>query len=190
MRGRGICQGRVSRHVVSLKWLCLTRQLPLLTKQSHYKVVKRSRELVYGGALHRRQATVRDRRRLLKPLHRLNMSACHQSRQARQNWIVATSSSDSPLQDSGQYQDVQLSHRQHTLPDGCLLELLEVKPIQDSLLTPQIGPPLLFVHGANHAAWCWAVCAKFASHFPSTVTQPALFPNIYPCLQHIAVRAC
>ena len=43
----------------------------------------------------------------------------------------------------------------HKLPDGCVLELLEMQCSNSLHSAPH--PPLLFVHGANHAAWCWQV---------------------------------
>lgn len=47
-----------------------------------------------------------------------------------------------------------ISH-QHQLPDGSVLELLEMRPLTlDSTRAAQ--PPLLFLHGASHGAWCWA----------------------------------
>lgn len=41
------------------------------------------------------------------------------------------------------------------------LELLEAQPVG-----PPTGPPVLFVHGARHAAWCWAehFLPYFAEH--------------------------
>lgn len=47
-----------------------------------------------------------------------------------------------------------ISH-QHQLPDGAVLELLEMRPSETSAARPG-QPPLLFVHGASHGAWCWA----------------------------------
>lgn len=39
----------------------------------------------------------------------------------------------------------------HTLPDGMRLEKIEMS----SSLSPSSYPPLLFVHGSYHGAWCW-----------------------------------
>ena len=39
----------------------------------------------------------------------------------------------------------------HQLPDGMKLEKIVVSPDEN-----QRGPPLLFVHGSYHGAWCWA----------------------------------
>lgn len=40
----------------------------------------------------------------------------------------------------------------HTLPDGMRLEVLRL-PASSSQITSK--PPLLFVHGSYHGAWCW-----------------------------------
>ncbi len=44
----------------------------------------------------------------------------------------------------------------HTLPDGMQLELLHL-PATVSSPTTSSSPPLLFIHGSYHGAWCWAV---------------------------------
>ena len=41
----------------------------------------------------------------------------------------------------------------HTLPCGLRLEVLSASPAAPSLAR---RPPLVFVHGSYHAAWCWA----------------------------------
>lgn len=43
--------------------------------------------------------------------------------------------------------------RRHVLPDGMALELL-YQPAASSAPAP-VRPPLLFVHGSYHGAWCW-----------------------------------
>jgi hypothetical protein len=43
------------------------------------------------------------------------------------------------------------SHRFHRLPCGLDLEVISQPP-----LAPRERPPLVFVHGSFHAAWCWA----------------------------------
>ena len=48
-----------------------------------------------------------------------------------------------------------MSH-QHQLPNGSLLELLEMRP-SGTDITRAAQPPLLFLHGASHGAWCWEV---------------------------------
>lgn len=48
-----------------------------------------------------------------------------------------------------------ISH-QHQLPDGSTLELLEMLP-SGTAVNKAAQPPLLFLHGASHGAWCWAV---------------------------------
>ncbi|GIM04402.1 hypothetical protein Vretimale_8990 [Volvox reticuliferus] len=52
----------------------------------------------------------------------------------------------------------------HTLPDGKKLELLVQKAVSP---TPSSSsrPPLLFVHGSYHAAWCWQ--ENFMPYFAS-----------------------
>jgi pimeloyl-ACP methyl ester carboxylesterase len=42
--------------------------------------------------------------------------------------------------------------------DNCDLEVLESKASPSSPSSPSLSnkPPLLFVHGSGHAAWCWA----------------------------------
>ena len=44
----------------------------------------------------------------------------------------------------------------HTLPDGVKLELLH-HPADADRATEAGKPPLLFIHGSGHAAWCWEV---------------------------------
>ena len=44
----------------------------------------------------------------------------------------------------------------HTLPDGVKLELLH-HPAETSSIDGVHNPPLLFIHGSGHAAWCWEV---------------------------------
>jgi hypothetical protein len=46
----------------------------------------------------------------------------------------------------------------HRLPDGVNLEVLHLAPA--AAATPKAHPPLVFVHGSYHAAWCWEVCAR------------------------------
>ncbi|KAA6423580.1 MAG: hypothetical protein FRX49_06640 [Trebouxia sp. A1-2] len=46
------------------------------------------------------------------------------------------------------------SHR-HVLPDGAELELVEMAARRDAQTKPA-QPPLLFIHGASHGAWCFA----------------------------------
>ncbi|KAL3140785.1 hypothetical protein ABBQ32_005330 [Trebouxia sp. C0010 RCD-2024] len=48
-----------------------------------------------------------------------------------------------------------ISH-EHQLPDGCILELLEMRPYGTDSTRSSAQPPLLFVHGASHGAWCWS----------------------------------
>lgn len=48
-----------------------------------------------------------------------------------------------------------ISH-QHQLPDGSVLELLEMRPSSTNVVRAA-QPPLLFIHGASHGAWCFAV---------------------------------
>lgn len=43
----------------------------------------------------------------------------------------------------------------HVLPDGMALELLHLPAAGGA---PSTRPPLLFVHGSYHGAWCWQVC--------------------------------
>ena len=43
----------------------------------------------------------------------------------------------------------------HRLPDGMKLEKIVVSPDASSVAAVA-GPPLLFVHGSYHGAWCWA----------------------------------
>ena len=47
----------------------------------------------------------------------------------------------------------------HTLPDGTRLELLHAPPAAAAAAAaaaaPTPRPPLLFVHGSYHGAWCW-----------------------------------
>lgn len=64
-----------------------------------------------------------------------------------------------PAQDHG-----TISH-EHQLPDGSVLELLEMRPLAtDSTRAAQ--PPLLFLHGASHGAWCWAVSLSVSHVLP------------------------
>jgi pimeloyl-ACP methyl ester carboxylesterase len=42
----------------------------------------------------------------------------------------------------------------HTLPDGMKLEVLHLPAAGSAAPTSQ-RPPLLFVHGSYHGAWCW-----------------------------------
>lgn len=44
----------------------------------------------------------------------------------------------------------------HTLPDGVKLELLH-QPANARSSGGVSHPPLLFLHGGGHAAWCWQV---------------------------------
>ena len=44
----------------------------------------------------------------------------------------------------------------HTLPDGLKLELLH-RPAEGRDSRDASTPPLLFIHGSGHAAWCWQV---------------------------------
>ncbi|GFR41648.1 hypothetical protein Agub_g2385 [Astrephomene gubernaculifera] len=54
----------------------------------------------------------------------------------------------------------------HTLPDGKKLELLVQKAPQDPAApSSSPRPPLLFVHGSYHAAWCWQ--ENFMPYFSS-----------------------
>ena len=53
-------------------------------------------------------------------------------------------------------QDHCAINHQHQLPDGSTLELLEMRPFARRVTTAA-QPPLLFLHGASHGAWCWAV---------------------------------
>ncbi|GIL64659.1 hypothetical protein Vafri_18573 [Volvox africanus] len=52
----------------------------------------------------------------------------------------------------------------HTLPDGKNLELL-VQKAERSTSSSSPRPPLLFVHGSYHAAWCWQ--ENFLPYFAS-----------------------
>lgn len=59
-------------------------------------------------------------------------------------------------------QDPGIISHQHQLPDGSVLELLEMRPpATDAARAAQ--PPLLFLHGASHGAWCWAVSLSVMS---------------------------
>jgi pimeloyl-ACP methyl ester carboxylesterase len=53
----------------------------------------------------------------------------------------------------------------HQLPNGLHLEVLHQPAVTPapSDSSAQSRPPLLFLHGAGHAAWCWQV---------RTVAQP------------------
>jgi hypothetical protein len=42
----------------------------------------------------------------------------------------------------------------HTVPSGLKLEVLSQKAAAGSTATKK--PPLVFVHGSYHAAWCWS----------------------------------
>lgn len=53
-------------------------------------------------------------------------------------------------------QDQSAISHEHQLPDGCILELLEMRPASTDPTT-RAQPPLLFIHGASHGAWCWSV---------------------------------
>ena len=57
-----------------------------------------------------------------------------------------------------------LQQHRHVLPDGAQLEVLEIGSSNGTLEYPQ--PPLLFLHGASHGAWCWEV-----SMLSSTLAQ-------------------
>ena len=57
-----------------------------------------------------------------------------------------------------------LQQHRHILPDGAQLEVLEIGSSNGTLEHSQ--PPLLFLHGASHGAWCWEV-----SLLSSTIVQ-------------------
>lgn len=50
--------------------------------------------------------------------------------------------------------DSQVEETFHTLPDGQQLEMLRL-PRQTAAVATASRPPLLFVHGSYHGAWCW-----------------------------------
>jgi pimeloyl-ACP methyl ester carboxylesterase len=43
----------------------------------------------------------------------------------------------------------------HTLPDGMRLEVLRMP--SSTGISNETHPPLLFIHGSYHAAWCWKI---------------------------------
>ena len=47
-----------------------------------------------------------------------------------------------------------VEERRHALPDGLTLELLRLAPAAAAGAAPP-RPPLLFVHGSYHGAWCF-----------------------------------
>lgn len=74
-----------------------------------------------------------------------------------------------------------ISH-EHQLPDGCILELLEMRPAGTDPTRTSAQPPLLFIHGASHGAWCWSVSVSIAS-------QVALHLNRTWCIKRAARHA-
>lgn len=52
----------------------------------------------------------------------------------------------------------------HVLPDGVELELVHHAAAAQSSGGGVSYPPLLFIHGAGHAAWCWKVPCLPAPH--------------------------
>ncbi|KAL0034745.1 hypothetical protein WJX77_005378 [Trebouxia sp. C0004] len=52
-------------------------------------------------------------------------------------------------------QECSLTSHRHLLPDGAELELVEMGARRDAQTKPA-RPPLLFIHGASHGAWCFA----------------------------------
>lgn len=45
----------------------------------------------------------------------------------------------------------------HKLPSGLKLEVIEQRKEKDERRrSEEENPPLVFVHGSYHAAWCWA----------------------------------
>lgn len=48
-----------------------------------------------------------------------------------------------------------VEERRHALPDGLQLELLHLPPATTTSAAASPRPPLLFVHGSYHAAWCF-----------------------------------
>lgn len=52
-------------------------------------------------------------------------------------------------------QECSLILHRHVLPDGAELELVEMGARRDAQSKPA-WPPLLFIHGASHGAWCFA----------------------------------
>ena len=73
-------------------------------------------------------------------------------------------------------QDHGATSHQHQLPDGSVLELLEMRPPGTDIIRAA-QPPLLFLHGASHGAWCWAV--SFLSCPLCHVLLPFSCPNWY-----------
>ena len=54
----------------------------------------------------------------------------------------------------------------HAAPDGAALEVLFAtadRPASGAAAADRLRPPLLFLHGSAHAAWCWA--EHFLPHF-------------------------
>lgn len=62
--------------------------------------------------------------------------------------VAASSSAPSPAAPSTAERTL------HTLPDGMRLEFVRY-PAASQASTSRSSPPLLFVHGSYHAAWCW-----------------------------------
>lgn len=75
-----------------------------------------------------------------------------------QSWVVCSSTKAILHHTMSTYmQECSLISYRHILPDGAELELVEMGARRDAQTKPA-QPPLLFIHGASHGAWCFAVC--------------------------------
>ncbi|GAX83394.1 hypothetical protein CEUSTIGMA_g10819.t1 [Chlamydomonas eustigma] len=81
------------------------------------------------------------------PSHHSLEVSCRQSRRARSQSCFASA-------------DIVVEDRRHVTADGQGLELLLARQNEDSG-----NPPILFIHGSYHGAWCWR--EKFLPYFAS-----------------------
>ncbi|KAK6255721.1 hypothetical protein SCA6_017026 [Theobroma cacao] len=66
----------------------------------------------------------------------------------------------------------------HQLPSGLNMEVIVQKSVKEKDPDETKSPPLVFIHGSYHAAWCWAECwlpffsaSGFDCYAPSLLAQ-------------------